>query len=312
MTSSHIPKPIQTERLTLHPFSLDHIADLHQVYNHPEAMRFWDVPPHADEAESRHILAGMLTESAWWWSISLKGNETMIGNVGFIGNPGVPGVGYILHPDYWQQGIMTEALRAILDYGFDNLGISRAELWINEDNLASQRLAETVGFVRRGRFRQKYHHHPASHDKYVYGLHMDDWRRPRNEAPMPQHHAQFYSLQPILNVADLQATTNFYRDKLGFQVDFLFGDPPNYGQVSRGEWSFERVQIQFSQAEHANGQQAGAALYINIGPDLDGLCEQYRVAGVTIEREPENHPWGLREFAIRDLNGYLIRFGTPV
>ncbi|MEM7028470.1 MAG: GNAT family N-acetyltransferase [Chloroflexota bacterium] len=308
---SHSPKSIQTGRLVLRPLTLDHVPDLHHVYNHPDAMRFWDVPPHTDEAETGRILSSMLTETACWWGVFLKSAETAIGTVGYIGNPGVPGIGYILHPDYWRQGYMSEALRAILDYGFDNLGISRAELWINEDNLASQRLAESVGFVRRGQFRQKYHHHPMSHDKYVYGMHIDDWRRPHDQAPVPQNHAHFYSACPILAVSDVEATVKYYQDQLGFNRDFLFGDPATFGQVSRGEWSFEVVRIQFSQEENLEDHTPKTALSINVGPDVEGLCETYRAANVTIVREPEKMPWGMHEFAIRDLNGYLIRFATP-
>ena len=205
---------INTDRLWLRPLNIGDTADLHQVYRHPEAMRFWDFPPHTDIAQTRILIESKLAGPGDTWTIYLKDGERGIGHVEYIGNPGVPGMGYILYPNYWRQGYMSEAVRAALNYGFDVFGLDRVELWINEDNLASQHLAEQVGFIRRGRFRQKYHHHESSHDKFVYGLHRDEWRRPKDEAPVPQHHAQFYALHPVLDVPDVQATANYYRDRL--------------------------------------------------------------------------------------------------
>jgi uncharacterized glyoxalase superfamily protein PhnB len=57
---------------------------------------------------------------------------------------------------------------------------------------------------------------------------------------------------------------------------------------------------------------APCALYICVGPNVDKLCESYRANGVQIERPLTSHPWGMREFAVKDCNGYLLRFGTPV
>ena len=53
-------------------------------------------------------------------------------------------------------------------------------------------------------------------------------------------------------------------------------------------------------------------LYIFVGRDIDQLYESYRAAGVTMQDEPTSYPWGLREFAIEDNNGHILRFGTHV
>ena len=307
MNKNHL---LVTDRLILRPLAVVDAGALFETYSHPEAMRFWDTPPHADDAVTRAMIERALHPNACWWAICLKDRPVTIGNVGYLGNLGVPGMGYILHPAYWRQGYMIEAVTAALDYGFEHLGLDRVELWINDDNLASQRLAEKVGFTRRGRFRQKYHHHAASHEKLVYGLYVNEWRQPVNQpnTSPPDH---FYGLQPILAVPDVKATVEYYRDKLGFTLDFLYGDPPTHGAVSRGEWTTECVRIQLTQASDSTANGSSGALSIFMGPDIDELCERYRANGVPIEREPATQPWGMREFAIRDCNGYLLRFGTP-
>ena len=99
---------------------------------------------------------------------------------------------------------------------------------------------------------------------------------------------------------------------LGFSIDYIFGDPPVHGQVSQGEWTLEAARIQLSQADNADGKASGVTLYIFVGSDIDGLYKRYRAAGVVIHQDITSQPWGMREFQIKDLNGYILRFGTPI
>lgn len=301
------PHPLTTERLTLLPLAVEHAAALFAIYSHPDAMRYWDTPCHASIEATRAMIERMTHERACWWAIRQRADGRVIGAVGYLGNEGPPGMGYILHPDCWRQGIMREAAHAALGYGFDTLGLDRVELWINDDNAPSQRLAETLGFTRRGRFRQKYHHHKTSHEKLVYGLYRHEWAAgsPAGKKRSPL----VYSAQPILAVTDVSATAAYYRDILGFTIAFLYGDPPTFGAVSLHEWTGEGAYIQLAQVDTLAPPQVG--LYLFAGPAIDELYARYRATGVQIERALAQQPWGMREFAIRDCNGYLLRFGLP-
>lgn len=304
---------ITTERLILEPLTVRDADDLFEVYSNDDAMRFWDTPPHDSAAETLQTIEAMLGEAACWWSIRPKSETQRIGAVGYLGNPGVPGMGYILHSDYWQQGYMREAVSAALAFGFDTLKLDRVELWINEDNGASQKLARDVGFIRRGRFRQKYWHHERAHDKIVYGIRAGQWYQNDDNPEPDQSHHHFYTLQPVLAVKDVQATAEYYRDRLGFRIDFLYGNPPFHGAVSQGEWSTEGVKIQLSASDASDsGELSAVSLYIFVGPNIDALFEQYEQAGVDIHRRVADYPWGMREFEIKDCNGYILRFGTQI
>ena len=177
-------------------------------------------------------------------------------------------------------------------------------------------LARKVGFRYRGRFRQKYQHHLEAHDKYVYGLYKAEWRATANINPAPSH--QFYRLEPVLSVRNVLETAEYYRDKLGFEIDFLYGGPPTHtgppthAGVSRGEWSTEGVKIQLSHHENVSEELASQlVLYIFVGPDIDSLYHQYQQVGVTVVQPLRTEPWGMQEFRIKDCNGYVLRFGTP-
>lgn len=301
---------LHTERLTLRPISLDEDAPaLFRIYKQREAMRFMPTLPHQSVDQTRAELAQkMALDGAYVWAVCLKDNDTPIGEIHYLGKTRIPGMGYMLHPQYWGQGLTVEACRATLDFGFKHIGYDRVELWIDENNSSSIRVAQKLGFKPRGRLAQKYSHEREYHFMLVYGMLAQEWRA--DSAHLAPKGPRLFSMEPALLVHDVAATVEFYRDKLGFGIDFLYGDPPTHASVSRGEWTGNMVTIQLSQVPPEHEINPAAYLYIIMDAGLDRLCEQYRDCGVGIIEEPENQPWGLREFAIRDCNGYMLRFGT--
>ncbi len=295
--------PLATPRLILRPLAPEHAPALHAVLSDPEAMHHWHTPPHGDLATTRQLIDALRGGTERAWAVQPRGGET-VGLIYYLGNAGAPGLGYILAPHLWGQGLMAEALRAVLDYGFARLQLDRVELWIDADNMRSRHLAERSGFTRRGAFRQRQPHRPASHETLVYGLTQDE----HAGAPPDPEEFRIYGLQAVLPVPDVAATAAFYRDKLGFSIAFLFGSPPSYGAVTLSDWS-AGPQLRFT---HGEAAPAGLSINIDVGPSVDALCEGYRAHGVEIAAEPETAPWGLRSFAVRDCNGYVLRFVTPV
>lgn len=226
-----LDRVLQTARLILRPLTLDDAAAIFVAFQDAETMRFMEQPIHLTVAQTYAHLTNMLTAESCWWALVRKDtdDESAIGYVGYLGNTAVPGMGYLLRRDHWRQGFMTEAVKAALQHGFTTLSLERVELWINDGNLASQGVAKAVGFTRRSQFRMKYPHNEHGHDKVVYGLYRYEWMaRPEPVAVRPR---ACYGIQPILAVADVQVTVDFYCHQLDFTVDFLVGDPPTYGAV---------------------------------------------------------------------------------
>jgi [ribosomal protein S5]-alanine N-acetyltransferase len=297
-------RQIETARMLLRPLASEHGPALHEMFADPEAMRFWPSPPHRDLDETHRMIAAFIAGSERAWSLCPRDSGDPVGLVYYLGNVGRPGMGYILHPRAWGKGLATEAARAALDYGFTTLGFDQVELWVDTCNLASQRVAERTGFKRRSIFRQKYPHEAASHEKLVYGLRIEAWRP--GTAPRHPSLIEAYSLQPVLGVADVRATAEYYRDKLGFMI----GDPATYGGVWLGEWMATGASIHFSQVD-AVPPARSVPLYLNVGPEIDALHATYKARGIDVLTDVEHQPWGARMFAIRDCNGYVLRFSTP-
>jgi ribosomal-protein-alanine N-acetyltransferase len=300
---------IETTWLRLCPLTPDHVAALFEIYSDTEVMHHWHTLPHESLQETRALIASLIEGPARAWALVPRSETAAIGLIYFLDNSPTPGMGYILSARCWRNGLMSEAIREVLRFGFEALRLDRIELWIHADNLPSQRTAEHTGFKRRGVFRQKFLYEKISHETLVYGLRSDEWHSEAGGEHRVRPIAA-YSLVPKLAVADVRAAAEYYRDKLGFKITLLVGEPPSYGVVSFSEWSVAGAQIGFSIGD-APAAGGGTTLYLNVGPDLDVLYDMYRAAGVAVVEKPATRIWGIREFVVADCNGYILTFGTP-
>lgn len=294
-------EPLYTERLLLRPLSLDDAEDLFSIYRHSGAMHFMPSLPHESVQQTRDQIAQELgLNGACAWAITLRGESRAIGCINFLGEAAIPAMGYILHPDYWGRGMVAEAGRVALAYGFERLGYDRVELWIDEDNAASLRVAQKLGFKLRSQLQHKYNHAQVARTMLVFGL----------MAGVEDLAARFYRLDPVLSVPDVLKTVAYYRDILGFRVNFLYGSPTTYAIVARGDWTNSGAAVHLSQVPAGQTAAPAGSLFIEVGSGIDALFDRYAQNGVTVISPPASKPWGLREFEISDCNGQVLRFTT--
>jgi RimJ/RimL family protein N-acetyltransferase len=82
------------------------------------------------------------------FAVVQRGEHAVIGYCGFHHHPEVPGeveIGYRLHPDYWNRGLITEAARGVRDHAFADLKLSRVISLVHPENIPSRRVAEKNG-----------------------------------------------------------------------------------------------------------------------------------------------------------------------
>jgi uncharacterized glyoxalase superfamily protein PhnB len=116
------------------------------------------------------------------------------------------------------------------------------------------------------------------------------------------------SATPILFVRDVTASAGFFRDKLGFAIDFLHGTPPFYGAVSRDG---ARLHLRFVHQpvfnEAAAREESLIVTTIEVD-DVHGLFEEFQSRGVAFAQEIVKQSWGGTEFLVRDLDGNAFSF----
>ncbi|MBE6538633.1 MAG: GNAT family N-acetyltransferase [Ruminococcaceae bacterium] len=148
---------IETERLLLRRMRADDAEDMYEYASDSEVTRYLTWFPHPDSRYTRDYLEYLGTRyrvgDFFDWAITLKESGKMIGTCGFTSfdytNDSAE-MGYVLNPKYRGQGIVPEALRAVLDFGFGNLALHRAEAKFIEGNEASRRVMEKVGMKFEG------------------------------------------------------------------------------------------------------------------------------------------------------------------
>ncbi len=112
--------------------------------------------------------------------------------------------------------------------------------------------------------------------------------------------AQFVQGAPVLHVTDVTAAATFYRDVLGFTWDF--GDA-TYAVVWR-----DNSAVHFVRAEHG---PTGVHLFQWV-KDVDAYFRELLERGADVASQPKNQPYGIREFAVQDINGVGIVFGQDI
>ncbi|HEX2802904.1 MAG TPA: VOC family protein [Sphingomicrobium sp.] len=120
---------------------------------------------------------------------------------------------------------------------------------------------------------------------------------------------QFRAHAPVLLVRDVVAAHAYFADKLGFRSPRMWGDPPTFCIAQRDGLEVMLNQVGRDDEFRPNGDYDGRCdVYFWVN-DADALCEEYRGTGADIVCEPENQPYGMREFWVRDPDGHILIFG---
>lgn len=183
---THFPS-LTTNRLHLRQIRATDAEALFAIRSDQEVMEFFGQEPHQSLDETtvliQRLQARYERHEAIFWVITLKGEDTAIGSCTFFSfNPNFyyAETGYELHRAYWGQGIMAEAMSAILTYGFTELGLHRIEADVAPENMRSKSLLLKLGFTFEGNLRQRYFFRGQFEDEHYFGLLKDEWLKEAN------------------------------------------------------------------------------------------------------------------------------------
>ncbi len=158
---------IETERLVLRRFTLDDLDELAALRSDPLVMRYIGLQSREKvEQRLRYYVSHYEPNGFGMWGVVHKKSDKLIGWAGLIFLDGTPEVevGYGVAKDYWGQGLMTEAARACLRYGFDEAGLERIVAVAMPENVASRRIMEKLGM----RYEKNAFHY--GHDLVYYAI----------------------------------------------------------------------------------------------------------------------------------------------
>ncbi|MGH8128427.1 MAG: GNAT family N-acetyltransferase [Gammaproteobacteria bacterium] len=173
---------LTTPRLVLRPLHKSDAPDLFALRSDPKVMRYWSNSPWTSIDKAYELIArdeeAMATGQYIHLGLERKNDEQLIGTCTLFKLSEQcrrAEIGYGLASSAWRQGYMHEALVALLNYGFAELGLNRVEADIDPDNVASARSLLRLDFKKEGHLRERWIVDEQVSDSDLYGLLFSEW-----------------------------------------------------------------------------------------------------------------------------------------
>lgn len=173
-------KTIRTERLIMRPWKKNDAEALYSYAKNPAVGPNAGWKPHESVKESLMIIKKLFIPNQVWAIVEVESGE-IVGSIGFEDDTHRPDLasrelGYSLRQESWGQGIMTEAAKAVIEYGFRNLGLELISILTSPENQRSQGVIKKCGFLYEGTLRKCYLLYDGSYrDSQIYSLLKEEW-----------------------------------------------------------------------------------------------------------------------------------------
>jgi [ribosomal protein S5]-alanine N-acetyltransferase len=173
---------LKTERLVLREINMSDADDLFQIFSDQETMQYWSCRPYTSVVQAQRLIESLAEsareETGIHWAITLRGEDRLIGRCGYNewrkrhrrGE-----ISYIVARPYWGKGIVSEAMCAMLNYGFGEMNLHSVEAGVTPGNDGSTRMLERLGFRLEGHLRESYYAEDKFVDSLIYSLLRRDW-----------------------------------------------------------------------------------------------------------------------------------------
>lgn len=112
---------------------------------------------------------------------------------------------------------------------------------------------------------------------------------------------------PVFQVVNLKKAIDFYTNALGFEQDFIYGEPAYYAGVRK-----DSIAIHLNQASESRQPLVGKGIVFIFCDEVDAYCEKVKQLGAVVVEEPEDRPYGVRDFGVKDIDGNTLCFGCSL
>ncbi len=173
---------LQTEKLLLRKLTAEDSEDIYEYASIPEVARFLIWEHHKSINDSMWFInfaeQQYSDKNSIIWGIELKDEKKLIGTIdlrGFNSPHRCGDVGYVISPKYWGKGIVTEAFKAIINFGLGVMNLNRIEAHCEEENFGSWRVMEKSGLKLEGVLREKVFIKEKFRTMKMYSILKRDW-----------------------------------------------------------------------------------------------------------------------------------------
>ena len=173
---------LRTDRLLLRRLEASDVEDLFAYASDPEIAEHTSWPAHETIEDSREFLSYVLEQyqkgEVAPWGVVYKGK--LVGTCGFLDwylHSSWAEIGYALSSKYWRRGLMTEAVRAVISFGFRTMKLNRIQGRCEVENTASIRVMEKAGMKLEGVLREHEYGEGRYLDICMYSILRREWQQ---------------------------------------------------------------------------------------------------------------------------------------
>lgn len=168
---------LETDRLLLREISKNDAEGIFSCFSNEKVTRYYGQETLVNIEQAKAFVDffanSYVEKKGMRWGIEIKGHQGIIGTIGF--NAWSPKhkraeIGYEIHPDHWRKGYTFEAISKVIQYGFDELALSRIGAVVLLDNEASNNLLIKSGFKKEGVLRDYMYQNGVAYDTNVYSI----------------------------------------------------------------------------------------------------------------------------------------------
>ncbi len=166
---------LRTERLQLRSLTMKDSEEIYTYFSNPEMTKYYGMEPFQSRLEADKFVKDFLDDYTmlYRWGIVEKKSNQLIGTCGFhaISEKHLRAeIGYEINLPYWGKGYATEAIQALVFFGFDSMKFQRIGANVYPENASSRRVLEKVGFTHEGLLRSYLFQGGVFHDANVFSI----------------------------------------------------------------------------------------------------------------------------------------------
>jgi len=173
---------LESDRLRLRALTDRDVAEVYELYADRDAVRFGYAPVMAGPGDARRVIQETIDlardRTLFHFGVAEREHDRIIGHATLFKWDQAhrrAEIGYSIRRDRWRLGLGSEAVAALIGFGFERLGLRRIEADSDPRNSASIRLLEKLGFVREGYMRERWEIDGEIQDAVCFGLLRREW-----------------------------------------------------------------------------------------------------------------------------------------
>ncbi|MBD8033388.1 MULTISPECIES: GNAT family N-acetyltransferase [Solibacillus] len=168
---------LSTDRLVLREIFQEDAEAIYSYFSDDRVTKHYGMNTFTNLEEAENLInafsSNFTQKRGIRWGIERKNKKGLIGTIGFnLWSPAHKRaeIGYEIHPDFWRLGYTSEALMAIVDYGFNELGLTRIGAVVFIENHASNQLLLSNGFEKEGILKKYIYQNNIAYDVNMFSI----------------------------------------------------------------------------------------------------------------------------------------------